>query len=218
MSLVRKLIDSAPVRTYLDFGINSNVRLVKLSNEDIMKDGMRLNKNTHMTFVKYDESNEPIAQSTFSYWDLDATKDFVRDNFVTQMGHFVTLLNLHASEDVAREFQPTEGIEDAEELMSILKNQKKCVELQHKAVDQFISLMKPYIGEDAPLLRIKIVTSPDGKYLQLPSSYQFVEPNDTPEKESILKITIKEKENYMNGFKPEQEKADNKTNKPSIDI
>lgn len=219
MSIVRDFINSAPVRERLEFGINKNVRLVKVSNEEILIDGLRLNKNTHLTFKKYDDEGNEIAESTFNYWDLDSKKSFVRDNFMTQLGQLSALVYAVAGEDIGKSYNPVDDVADGEDLLNRLKTASGCQNLQERMVNEFIDAIGSAANENSPLLRLKVVTSPDGKYLNLPNSIQFVESMDIPEEKSILQITAKEREYYLNGFKPEQEKPDNLiTKEPDVDI
>jgi hypothetical protein len=174
MGLLRELLASKPVRTPLEFGINENIRLVSLSNEERKRDGEIIRRNNYMTFVKYDAEGNALANSEFSYMNLDNTSEYVWDNLidqVTQMNKIAQTFNPDAVVD------PTDGYDDLKELEKDLKTKAGCAKLLAIMSEQFAAALDGKLGKDSMLLRLKIVTdSKTGKYLQLPKEPHVLEP------------------------------------------
>ena len=185
MSLLRKLLAEKPVRTPLDFGINENVRLIKIDNEERKRDGEILKRNTYLTFAKFNSKNEIIASSEFNYFDLDPESDYIHDNLATQVAQLNNLVSVLNPGSVV---DPTIGYNDMEELSADLQTKKGCKKLMDETWKQFEKAVKKHIGLDSKLLRIKIVTEKKGKYLQLPKDAIFVESMEVDSNDSVLRI------------------------------
>lgn len=191
MGLLRELLASKPVRTPLEFGINENIRFTTLSNEERKRDGEIIRRNNYMTFVKYDSEGNALANSEFSYMNLDSTSEYVWENLidqVTQMNKIAQTFNPEASID------PTEGYEDLEELQKDLKTKSGCAKLLKIMSEQFEEALEGKIGPDSPLLRLKIITdAKTGKYLQLPKEAHVMELMDSKPTLNISAYELKNK-------------------------
>ena len=179
-NLTQVFLDSAPSRFKLAFGINKNVILKSASN-DIKRDknGVKINKNCYLTFMSVDveENNKSIAESTFSYFNIDKPQ-YATKNFIHQFNQLI---------EVAKAIVPADGLssvvqqlqkvlsDDVALFMEIKKSPtptakltKKIGELQNKVVDTFVKAMEPFTGEGSDLVNLIVVTGPKGQFFDLP--------------------------------------------------
>ena len=208
MGLLRALLAAKPVRTPLDFGVNENVRLISINNDERVREGERINRNTYMTFAKYDSKGKKIASSEFSYFDLDPSSDFVVENLTTQIAQLNDIVSFFGIEDVV---DPTTEFEDMEELMASIKSKKGCKALVDDMWKQFSDLVGDLVGEESPLARIKVVTDSKGKWLQLPKDSHIIE---SVENDCTLSINRYELSLRAKGLEAPKEEADSKGDSP----
>ena len=83
-NVLRELLASKPVRTPLEFGINENIRLVKIDNEPRKNKGELVRRNTYMTFTKFNSKNDAVASSEFNYFDLAPDNEYTKQ--IREMG------------------------------------------------------------------------------------------------------------------------------------
>lgn len=173
MNFLRKLLSEKPVRTPIGFGINENVRLVSISNEPRFKDDARLERNTFLTFKQYDPKKGTVVASTETfYFDLRPGEDYTAKSLAKQYGQLQCICNaLNADTTI----DPTLIYKDEDEYYAGLADKSKCEEMQDLMYKQFSEGVKDLIGEDSQLLRMKVVTSRDGKHLNLPNTSLFLE-------------------------------------------
>ena len=208
MSLLRALLASKPVRTPLDFGVNDNVRLVKIDNAERTRDGEKISRNTYMTFAKYDSKGKKIASSEFSYFNLDSTSDLVKDNLiqqVAQLNDIVSFFGVEGSVD------PTSNYTSMQDLIDDLRSKKGCKSLMDTMWEQFSDLIGDLVGESSPLARIKVVTDSKGKWLQLPRDSHIIESMD---QECTLSVSSYELKMRDRGLEAAQETPDEKGDAP----
>jgi hypothetical protein len=200
MSLLRKLLSAKPVRTPLDFGINTGVRLIAISNEEKKKDGEIIPRHIYMTFGKYNSKNELIASSEFNYFNLSPEYDNTLGNLsteVSQLTSIVDALNPGAT------FDPTDGYEDLDEIEADTKTKKGCKKLQDAVWKSFNKAVGKKVGPESPLLNLKVVTDyKTGKYLQLSNDAAIVELATTDPSESVLRITVNDLKNKDKALTP----------------
>ena len=209
MSLLRKLLSVKPVRAQLEFGINENVRLVNIDNEVRKYEGDVIEKNTFLTFAKFNDNNEKIAATEFSYFNLDHTSDFVFDNLINQIGHLNKICSLLGAENGV---DPTGDYEDLDELKDALRTKKGCEKFMSDMWEQFSENVGDLVGIDSPLLRIKVINdTKSGKYLTLPKDDHFLE---LAEKSCTLQVTPFEMKIHAKGQAPQQEAPDDKGEGP----
>lgn len=195
MNLFQKLLNDKPLRTPLDFGINENVRLVKIDNSVRKRDGEIIKKNTFLTFTQYNSKDEAIASSEFSYFNLDPESEYTLDNFITQIAQLNNLAGLLNDE---AEINPVDDYEDEDELMEDLGSKKGCKKLSDATWEQFEAAIADKVGPESPLIRIKVVTDKKGKYLQLPKEQIIADSMEIDSEESILKLQPYEIRNKNN--------------------
>lgn len=179
-NLTTIFLESAPSRFKLSFGINKNVVLKSVSN-DIRRDknGVMINKNCYMTFSALDveNNNKSLAESTFSYFNIDKP-EWAMGNFIHQYNQLTEIMKAVVPRDNLTEVGAKLGkvlAEDQELFTKIAQTKtpsaaltKEVRGLQNKLVDAFIDAMKPYIGTEAELLNVIVVTNSKGQFFDLP--------------------------------------------------
>jgi len=209
MAFLRELLASKPIRVSLEFGINENVRLVSVTNEERKREGEVIRRNNYMTFVKYDSKGVPIANSEFSYMNLDPNSEYTFSNFIaqtTQMNHIARVLNPDAEVD------PTEGYETEEQLSKDLKTKAGCEKFIKVLHEQFLAAIENFIGPDSEFIRVKVITEKTGKYLQLPKEGLTIELASSKAKLNITPYETKMKNAALDA--PSGETADRKGDAP----
>jgi hypothetical protein len=209
-SILRYLLSLNTNRVSLDFGPNENCRLIKIGNTPRIKEGETVKKNTFLTFAKYNSKNEIIGQNEFSFFNLDPEGKYAFENFITQLSQLTTLANLLNPEVT---FDPTEDFESEEEIVKLLSTPKGCKELQNKMFDTFSEVVSDFVGEQCPLMAVKVVTDKTGKYMQLPKEAQFC--TLMTEDHSFLKATAYEIKLKNAALAPATAVADEKGAAPS---
>jgi hypothetical protein len=215
MPFLRKILAERPVRTPLEFGINENVRLISISNEKRMREGEVIKKNTHMTFAKFNSKNEVIATSEFSYMNLNPGADYTFDNFVDQVAQMSAIVKTINPE--SEPIDPTEGFTSLEEIKEALSSKKGCDKFIEDMYSQFEKSLEDCIGNESPLLRIKVVTdSKTGKWLQLPKEPNILERME--QENTNLHITAYELKNKNKAMEPTVITPDTKGDAPDVAV
>jgi len=219
MNLLKKLLASARISDPLDFGINENVILKFITNEDQVWDGQVLEKNCHMRFQKLNDKGEPTQESRFSYFNADPTQDKNPvQHLLTQLEQ-LTEIAMAMDPKLAEKYgEKASKIVESEENLTKQARGKKAKEFQKKLVDAFILTVKKSIDKK-PRLRLKVVTSWDGKYTNLPNNTPIIESMDIDKKDSHLSVSHQETLNHMKTTKRTaasngQIEADNGTETP----
>jgi hypothetical protein len=171
-SVLRFLLSLNSNKPQLDFGLNTNCRLIKIDNTPKTKEGEIIKRNTFLTFAKYNDKGEVTGQTEFNFFNLEAGSKFVFDNFVDQLSKLSHILSLLAPE---AEYDPTSGYESTEQIEEDLKAPKSCKAIQDALYDDFAAAIEGKYGTESALLAVKVVTEKTGKYLQLPREAKFCE-------------------------------------------
>ena len=199
----RIFLDSAPIKTRLDFGVNHRVRLKSIDNlERKNKDGIKMARNCNMVFAKYDEDKEKqIAESSFDYFNTSAERpEYAIENIIQQITQletisFAVIPAEEMSEEEISDYY-NELLVEFEALFDVKKPNKKQIakllELQLSLGTAAETLLTKYTKEHGDWVDILIVTNRDGDYEQLPrESSGFID-----KEENNRKFTIPMK--YMN--------------------
>jgi len=205
MSLLSKLMDNAR-KAELGFGINENCVVTKVDNEPrTNKNGDPINRNSFTTISQIDESGKIIAEREVSWFNLDATKDYVFDNFISQLEQMTAIVDCYCpiaegDKDVwglaFSAILAEEEIEETkEELAEALKSQKTCDSLIEQLYAVYAELLEDKIGVEGPKLRVKLTFDNKGKNIGLPKFGNFVESMDVALEDSKLKLTKGDQEN-----------------------
>jgi len=184
VNFLRKLLSTISHKTGLSFGVNDNCRLIKVDNTERKREGEVIKKNTFLTFGQFNSEDKLIAQTEFSYFNLDPASEYTYENLVVQLSQLINLAKLVTGED--QTIDPVASFKSEAELSKALKESKGCKAIQNEMYEQFEAIVADYLGDNCPLMRIKVITDKSGKYLQLPKDAMFVESMDLP---CSLKIT-----------------------------
>jgi len=210
MAFLRKLLAEKPVRAGLKFGINQNVRLISVSNEERLKEGEVVPRNTYMVFSQFDDKGAIIANSEFSYFNFNSTIDpeLTLNNFVEQISQLTSLAKLYNPEAV---IDPTDGYESMADIKKDLKTSKGCKTLNNLIYAQFEEAIKDYVGIESPLIRLKVVSdTKTGKYLQLPKFAAYAELMSSPLNLHLTPTEIKNRNKVLEEAVPTADtKGDN---------
>jgi hypothetical protein len=212
MAFLRQLLAEKPVRAGLKFGINENVRLISISNDEKLKEGEVIPKNTYMVFAQYDDKNVVIANSEFSYFNLnpDLDSEIVLSNFIEQISQLTALAKIFNPTAV---IDPTEGYDSMEDISKDLRTRKGCKAFNDEIYSQFEEAIKEFVGSESPLLKVKVVSDyKTGKYLQLPKSAAFAELMETSP--TSLHLTPSEIKNRAKSLEPVVVTSDTKGDNP----
>lgn len=183
-NLTNIFLNSAPSRIRLDFGVNGNVVLKAVTNEERRgKDNLKLDKSCFMRFAKLDPEDSAIvvAESEFSYFGL-SKKEYATENFIHQYTQLSQIMRyVVPSEKYAETKQAfMQTLKDDAKLFITIKELRKkkkhpdattmsaMKELQKKVSDAFVTLITPHAGLTGKRVNLLIVTGPNGKFLDLP--------------------------------------------------
>ena len=202
MLTLQYLIANKPTKTQLSFGINENVRLIAISNAERRNDDESIiNRNTYMTFAKFNEENVEVAKTELSYFyrKSDDKDPLIRlSTQISQLTHIARLYNPAAVLD------PFQGYTTIEALQQDLTNNLKIKEITDKLYTLFEAEVANKIGPGSKPFRMKVVYSSKG-YPQLPSDDLIVEDMSIPITQTKITITdfeLRMKENKNNNNKP----------------
>lgn len=174
-TFLRLLLQTKPVRTPLEFGIQGDIRLTKIDNEVRLNEGQPVERGCYLTFTQYGEVDgvtKAIKSTEFFYFNL-GQNDFTAQNLATQIGQLQNICDVLGA-DV--EIDPTHIFEDdMDAYLAGLKSKSVCDEMQAIIWEQFNGAVADLVGPESPLLRLKVVTSSDGKWSQLPQDSIMVE-------------------------------------------
>jgi len=213
-SLIYTILDNLPIRTQLPFGVNSNVRLTKVSDVVKKRDGQAIERNSHVTFTKFNKEGKGIAQTEFSYWNLKHDGKFSLRNLITQVSNLSAIADAVLGEAGLYDPFADAGFEDYEELQEKLGTKKGAKKIQELVESTFCELMTKTVIKNSPVLNLKVVTTWDGQYTQLPEEGAFIEEAEEDE-ESGLTVSAKELQIKGKGDVPKTAKSDNKSGVPA---
>lgn len=206
MNLLQKLLASARVGDGLDFGILENIILKDVTNEVQIRDDQEVQRNCYMRFQRLNEKGMVYQESQFSYFNIDLDKEKrPTERLITQISQLTELAD--AIDPKCREEFEISSLKIIESEENFLKQarSKKVAVFQNKISDCFVAATKSYI-ENYPKLRLKVVTSWDGQYINQPDSIPWVESMDISIKDSVLVISHVEMTNSKKSKTPETSK------------
>jgi hypothetical protein len=217
-SLLREILANRPVAKRIHFGIQENVRLVKIDNDDRMKDGQVTSRNTYLHFEQFkinDEGEEKVfASSVFSFFDIDPTKeeDKIIGTIASQIEQLQSIVNCYNPEVV---LDPISDYSDMDELLEDLKTKKGSTAIVNKLYTQFEEAVSDYIGKKSDFVRLKVSVSSNGQHLQLPYDGPVLEKQVEGKEPEILSFTSYEKKCISKYGSDATARADSKGSAPS---
>lgn len=167
MNLFKELVITAPVSARLQFGFNENV-IVKAVDISVRKiKGLPIKANTFITLAQVDpDTKKIVAQTEFNYWNLDSTTDFVVSNFMEEFTSLAAILD--AVGKSMSDFESTVlAVFNGEDVDEVVKTKDGAKLAQDTLQNTFYDMVKASLGENCPLLKIKLVTNKKG-FLEIP--------------------------------------------------
>ena len=207
-ALLGKLMANAR-KAEIGFGIHANVVITSVDNDQRKtKEGEKIKRNCYTTFSQLNEDGVIVAEKEISWFNLDPSSEYVYNNFIAQLEQMTAIVDLYYNNskkdkwqdvfsEILEKYEIDEGDEDdagsvetlKKSLEEAMKNKDICNDFMDDLGDAYVKLISKKCGEDSASLRLKIVYDYKGKYLQAPRYGAFVELMDTPEEDTILKIT-----------------------------
>jgi len=204
MNIFKDFVLSRPVKTPLDFGFNTNVFVESIDFGERKRNGIKINANTFIKLTKIKpETGDVLASTEISFWDLDPSKDFVYDNFISQfsiLSGLIDALGGSIEEYETAVLGVVEG-EDDQEMLSWLKKPANAKAAQAALIAGFQKQVQDKIGDNTKLLKCKMVTNKNG-YIQPANNIAWILPMDS--EEELPMITSREKAIYEKGLKAER--------------
>lgn len=218
-NLFRKYVDSRPVRTPLDFGVNENIIITKVDIAERKNGETVINANTFITLNKVDAEGKVIGNYEGSFWNLDPTQQHadiprnINDQFTVMAGMVSAV-----GGDLAQFDADVHNIEDRPEDMDLAtyaEDKKKCRIVQDSLQSAFVGQLREKLGADCPLLKCKLVSNKKG-YLNFSREINWIVPMEGDQ--ALAEVTDTEQAVYneaMTDKSGKQEKPDEVNNKPS---
>jgi len=208
MSIFKDFVLARPVKTPLDFGHNENIVIETIDFNERKRKGIKVKANTFIKLAKLEpKTKEVIANTEISFWDLDPSKDFVYDNFISQfsiLSGIIDALGGDVEQYETEVLAVVEGDSDSE-ILAFLKKPANAKQAQNVLVSGFKTQIEDKIGLDSTLLKCKMISNKAG-YLLPANDIMWVLPMES---ENTLPImTSREKRVYEKSF------TDNTTAKP----
>jgi len=200
MNIFKDFILARPVKTQLEFGYNDNIVIEAIDFGERKRKGIKVKANTFIKLAKIDlKTSEVIANTEISFWDLDPSKDFIYDNFISQFSIFSGVIE--ALEGDVEKFEDdvlavVEGDSDAE-ILAFLKKPVHAKDAQEILIKGFENQIADRIGLNSTKLKCKMVSNKAG-FLLPANDIMWVLPMDS--KENLPKITSREKRVYEKSF------------------
>lgn len=199
MSLLNKILSTAR-KPELSHGIYENCVITKVeASGKKTKDGEAIKRNCFTTFATLNDKGEVIGEKEVSWYDLDVTNEYAKDNFKEQLLQIVSIMECFFDpKDVDDVFNPIfdeAGIVDDATLETVLTDKASLKKLMAAIAANYTENMESVLNDKDNLLRLKLVYDNKGKYVQQPKYGKFVEPCSIEAKDSTLKFSTFELEN-----------------------
>ena len=183
MNIFEEFVKAAPVKTPLDFGHNENIVIESIDFTKRKRKGITIKANTYIKLTKIDpKTKKVLANTEISFWDLDPTKDFAKDNFMSQFSILAGIVSAVGGDIEKFEADIMEVLEDSsdEYIAKFLKNAANAKKLQETMAEAFRVQVEDKIGIDGPLLKCKMVSNKAG-YMEAANDISWILPMDSDE-------------------------------------
>jgi hypothetical protein len=192
MNIFEEFVKAAPVKTPLDFGHNENVVIESIDFGIRKRKGITIKANTFIRLTKIDPKTKKVLASTeISFWDLDPTKDFAKDNFMSQFSILAGIISALDGDMEKFENDIMAVLEDTTDnyIIKFLKNATNTKKLQSTMIKAFKEQVEDKIGLDSKLLKCKMVSNKSG-YMEPANDISWILPMDSDEE--LPRITSRE--------------------------
>jgi len=220
MNIFKKFVITIPVKTPLSFGHNDNIFIESIDFNERRRNGIKINANTFIKLSKLDTAkNKVIANTEISFWDLDHTKDFVYNNFISQFTILTAIIE--ATGGSIEEYEKfvldvVDSLDSNGDIEILLKKKKEAAALQSALIEGFKAQIQGKIGKKDLLFKCKMISNKKG-YLQPADDIQWILPMDS--EQELPKVASRERTIYEKS-KTENSKAkpDATGNAPEINV
>ncbi len=216
-NIFKDFVLARPVKTPLDFGHNENIVIENIDFNERKRKGIKVKANTFIKLTKLNTKDKSvIANTEISFWDLDPTKDFIYDNFISQFSILCGVIDALGGDVETYETEVldiVEGESDSE-MLGFLKKPVNAKAAQEVLVKGFQKQVGTKFGLASNLLKCKMVSNKAG-YLQPANDIMWILPMES--KESLPIITSREKRIYDKALKADNKAKPDSTGKAPTD-
>ena len=182
-NIFKAFVLARPVKTPLEFGHNDNIVIDSIDFGVRKKKGIAIKANTFIKLVKLNpEDKSVIANTEISFWDLDPSKDFVYDNFISQFSILCGVIDAVGGDVEAYETSVLEVVEgdDDNSMLAFLKKPVNAKATQAILIAAFKKQVEDKIGLTSALLKCKMISNKSG-YLQPANDMMWILAMDSEE-------------------------------------
>lgn len=206
-NIFKDFILARPVKTSLDFGFNQNVVIEAVDFSIRKKKGIAVNANTFIKLTRISPEDKVVLATTeINFWDLDPTKDFVYDNFISQFSILSGIIDAVGG-DVAGYEEEVLGVVEGSndnEMLAFLKKSANAKLAQQVLADGFKKQIDGKIGLDSKLLKCKMVSNKSG-FLQPANDMMWILAMDSTE--NLAPVSDRELKMYKKALETDNKKA-----------
>ena len=206
-NIFKDFVLARPVKTPLDFGHNENIKIESIDFKERKKKGIKIKANTFIKLTKINPKDESIVANTeINFWDLDPTKDFIYDNFISQFSVLCGVIDALGGDVDAYETEVLDVVkgDNDSEMLSFLKKPVNAKAVQDILSDAFEKQVTGKYGLKGPSLKCKMISNKSG-YLQPANDIMWILSMNSGEK--LPSITAREKRVYDKALKSDNKKA-----------
>jgi hypothetical protein len=199
--LLKKLLNSAK-KAELGHGIHENCIITKVeAGGRVKKDGEVNPRNCFTTLAQLNEKSEIVGEREVSWFELDVTSEYIRENFSEQILQLVGIMEcFFTAEEIDGLFNPIfeeHGIFDDATLDDILSDKASLKKLMKEITENYAVNLEGVLNDKESPIRVKFAYDDKGKYIQQPRYGVFVESMSVEKKNSALKMTDRDNQNEI---------------------
>lgn len=218
-NIFKEFVLAIPVKTPLTFGHNDNIVIESMDFSERKRNGITVKANTFIKLTKVNpEDRTPIANTEINFWNLDSTKDFVYDNFISQFTALASIIDALGLDVSVFEADVMSLLEDSSTtfISKFLKTAANAKSIQAEMVSSFEKLTTDKYGIDSTLLKCKMVSNKDG-YMNPANEYGWILPMDS--EDELPAMTSKEQALFKKAMSGAASKASpDATGKPPTEV
>lgn len=206
-NIFKVFVQSAPVKTPLNFGYNENIVVESIDFNERKRKGITIQANTFIRLTKLHAATNKVEASTeINFWNLDSTRDFVKDNFMTQFSVLAGIVSATGGDIEQFETDVMAVLDDSTDtfLAKFLKVAANAKLAQETVVTAFKTQMTNKIGLSSAKLKCKMISNKSG-FIEPAADISWILPQDS--EDALPIITSREKAIRKKGL----EASNNKT-------
>jgi len=224
-NITKIFLNTAPVSKRLTFGVNKNVILKDINNDEKRnKAGLVMDILATLVFAQKDPETDKIIAETAIPLFAPGNRDYVGKKFIHDILQFFSIVNEVVSDkdalkEVKDKMNAVLGSEDNLEYVTLAsklnasgkkaseKEFKEIVKVQKNVFGEFVKILKDHTGANSDTFGLLMVTNYKGEFLGLPKEDTgFIHKN--PDKIKVAAKYLRWKNN-KNSAKKETAVADN---------